>query len=102
MSTAVMLPRNTEEWKRLRRYLKQRAYMRVRRCPYCWRLMARYSETLDHIRPKCRGGTNSCRNTAVVCSECNSRKADRTPFQLMLWALRIVVVACIFRLKWWP
>jgi 5-methylcytosine-specific restriction endonuclease McrA len=37
--------------------------------------------TLDHIRPRSRGGYNTWGNTACACAVCNHRKADRTPHE---------------------
>jgi 5-methylcytosine-specific restriction endonuclease McrA len=34
---------------------------------------------LDHVIPKCAGGTNSDRNLVIACGECNNAKGGRTP-----------------------
>ena len=44
-------------------------------CVYC----GKYGDTVDHIMPKSRGGGNNWGNLATACSDCNWRKADKTP-----------------------
>lgn len=44
-----------------------------RRCVYC---QAR-GETVDHVVPRSRGGTDSWENCVACCVRCNTRKADR-------------------------
>lgn len=46
-----------------------------RRCGYC----AGRADTVDHIRPVSRGGSNTWLNTVASCGPCNQAKADRTP-----------------------
>lgn len=46
------------------------------RCQYC--LSAR-DLTLDHVRPRSRGGNTSWDNLVTACKKCNSRKGDFTP-----------------------
>ncbi len=45
------------------------------RCGYC----GASATTVDHIRPRSRGGRNTWGNTVAACYPCNQRKADRTP-----------------------
>jgi len=44
-------------------------------CAYC----AGHADTIDHVLPRSRGGTNAWSNTVAACSGCNQRKGDRTP-----------------------
>jgi 5-methylcytosine-specific restriction endonuclease McrA len=37
--------------------------------------------TLDHIRPRSRGGRNTWGNTACACAPCNHRKGNRMPHE---------------------
>ena len=46
-----------------------------RRCAYC----GKAASTVDHVRPRSRGGANSWLNTVAACGGCNQRKGDRTP-----------------------
>jgi 5-methylcytosine-specific restriction endonuclease McrA len=54
------------------------------RCAYC----GRRASTVDHVRPRSRGGADSWSNTVASCAECNHRKADRTPEQAEMPLLR--------------
>ena len=54
------------------------------RCGYC----ASWARTVDHIRPRSRGGPNTWNNLIAACAPCNSIKADRTPEEAgmrLLW-----------------
>ncbi|MEU7765107.1 HNH endonuclease [Nocardia sp. NPDC049190] len=57
------------------------------RCGYC----ARWARTVDHIRPRSRGGPNTWSNLVACCAPCNTAKADRTPEEAgmrLLWEPR--------------
>ena len=45
-------------------------------CLYCG---SKKDLTIDHVKPKSRGGDNSWENLATCCSKCNGKKGDRTP-----------------------
>lgn len=54
------------------------------RCGYC----AGWARTVDHIRPRSRGGPNTWANLIACCAPCNTSKADRTPEEAgmrLLW-----------------
>lgn len=54
------------------------------RCGYC----ASWARTVDHIRPRSRGGPNTWGNLIACCAPCNTAKADRTPEEAgmrLLW-----------------
>ncbi|MFD8250233.1 HNH endonuclease [Nocardia sp. NPDC059691] len=54
------------------------------RCGYC----AGSAHTVDHIRPRSRGGPNTWGNLVACCAPCNTAKADRTPEEAgmrLLW-----------------
>lgn len=45
-------------------------------CVYCGTWLA---NTIDHVIPTAKGGTDDPPNIVSACHACNSRKADRTP-----------------------
>ncbi|MEV0107002.1 HNH endonuclease [Nocardia sp. NPDC050799] len=57
------------------------------RCGYC----GADAHTVDHIRPRSRGGPNTWENLIACCVTCNTGKADRTPEEAgmrLLWQPR--------------
>ena len=50
-------------------------------CAYCNKVFPRDELTVDHIIPRCRGGTSNWANTVSACRPCNALKADLTPEQ---------------------
>lgn len=59
-----------------------------RRCGYC----RDPADTIDHIQPSSRGGTNAWTNTVACCYPCNQRKGDRTPAEA---GMRLLVTPVI-------
>lgn len=54
------------------------------RCGYC----SGWARTVDHIKPRSRGGPNTWSNLIAACGPCNTSKADRTPEEAgmrLLW-----------------
>ena len=52
------------------------------RCAYCGKSGERL--TVDHIIPRCRGGTTDFDNCVSCCPACNARKGGRTPSEARL------------------
>ena len=48
------------------------------RCAYCGNEITLNNMTVDHVNPKCNGGSNSYLNCFPSCQRCNSIKADGT------------------------
>lgn len=48
-------------------------------CQYCGNQQRGDQLTIDHVLPRSRGGQSTWSNCVLACSDCNSRKADRTP-----------------------
>jgi 5-methylcytosine-specific restriction endonuclease McrA len=42
-------------------------------CVYC----GVHADTIDHVRPRARGGEHSWTNVVAACARCNHRKGDR-------------------------
>jgi 5-methylcytosine-specific restriction endonuclease McrA len=47
-------------------------------CQYCGIKLEWSSITIDHITPRCRGGTTTWKNCVASCKRCNSKKGSRT------------------------
>ncbi len=57
-------------------WTKQGVLKRDRKqCGYC----GGHADTVDHVLPRSRGGTNAWTNTVAACERCNQAKRDRTP-----------------------
>ena len=62
---------STRAWRELRlRILRRDGY----RCAYC----GEQATTVDHVRPKSRGGTDDPANLVSACPRCNYSKQGRT------------------------
>jgi len=48
-------------------------------CSYCCQKVKPDDCEIDHVIPKSRGGKSCFENSALCCTACNRRKADRTP-----------------------
>lgn len=63
---------NPSRWNAIRvKILERDEYM----CAYC----GRRADTVDHVFPKMRGGTEAGNNLVACCKRCNMSKNDRTP-----------------------
>ena len=63
------------EWQQLRRRLYRR---RKGKCQGCGKQIRYADATLDHIRPKARGGKDHKSNVQILCKACNGLKADKS------------------------
>lgn len=50
-------------------------------CQYCGCRPGTTELTIDHVLPRSQGGTSTWENCVLACTECNARKANRTPEQ---------------------
>jgi len=50
-------------------------------CQYCG---STRNLTIDHVIPRCRGGTDEWQNLTIACSRCNTKKGSKTPEQVGL------------------
>jgi len=48
-------------------------------CQYCGVQPGPEELTIDHVKPRSKGGASSWENCVLACVPCNRRKADRTP-----------------------
>jgi len=47
-------------------------------CQYCFAKLDWVSITVDHVVPRCKGGTTSWKNCVASCKRCNSQKGHRS------------------------
>ena len=57
-------------------------------CQYCKKKLGRGSITIDHVVPRCRGGTTSWKNCVVSCKQCNRDKGSKLPHEVNMKLLK--------------
>jgi 5-methylcytosine-specific restriction endonuclease McrA len=57
-------------------------------CQYCGKKFPTSELSLDHIIPRSRGGGETWDNLVCACTNCNGRKADRTPLEAKMRLIR--------------
>src|SRR6478752_4355425 len=57
-------------------------------CQYCGRVFERKDLNLDHVLPRDRGGPTTWENIVCSCIPCNTKKANRTPFEAGMHLVR--------------
>jgi 5-methylcytosine-specific restriction endonuclease McrA len=49
-------------------------------CQYCLKKFKIADLTIDHIKPKSKGGTDDHENRTLACLNCNQKKGNHSPF----------------------
>ena len=57
-------------------------------CQYCGRKFPTSELSLDHVIPRSRGGGDTWENLVCACTNCNARKADKTPAEARMALIR--------------
>jgi len=74
------------------KFSKQNVFARDRwKCQYCGIKKPATELTYDHVVPRSRGGKTCWENIVTSCSECNSKKGNRTPQQAGMRLKRVPV-----------
>ena len=45
-------------------------------CQYCGKKMSLSNSTLDHVKPRSKGGKFTWENLVIACVKCNGKKSD--------------------------
>ena len=70
-------------------YNRRTIYLRDNNtCQYCGKIKSSEELSLDHVVPRCQGGLTTWENIVVACTDCNSKKAGRTPKQANMKLLK--------------
>lgn len=59
-------------------------------CQYCGEKVDAANATLDHFKPKCKGGTNHKDNLRTACLLCNSIKSGKTYEEAAVYLLKSI------------
>jgi len=54
-------------------------------CIYCLKPIPLNKDTLEHLTPLSRGGTNEFKNLAIACSNCNRSKNNKTYDEFIIY-----------------
>jgi 5-methylcytosine-specific restriction endonuclease McrA len=57
-------------------------------CQYCGKVFERKDLNLDHVIPRDRGGPTTWENIVCSCIQCNTRKANHTPYEAGMHLIR--------------
>jgi len=57
-------------------------------CQYCGKVFERKDLNLDHVVPRDRGGPTTWENIVCSCIACNTKKANRTPYEAAMHLIR--------------
>jgi len=57
-------------------------------CQYCGHKFPTSELSLDHVIPRSRGGGSTWENLVCACTDCNSRKGAKTPFEARMKLIR--------------
>jgi 5-methylcytosine-specific restriction endonuclease McrA len=77
------LPKKEVKFTRLNIFERDR-----NQCQYCGQIFERRDLNLDHVIPRERGGPTTWENIVCSCIRCNTRKANRTPFEAGMQLIR--------------
>jgi 5-methylcytosine-specific restriction endonuclease McrA len=82
LPSVVRLIRRFRRFRREVRYSKQNIFARDQwTCQYCGERRPTNELTQDHVFPRAQGGRTCWENVVTCCTDCNTRKANRTPAQ---------------------
>lgn len=81
-----LFPRNVVKFNRRNIFLRDE-----NRCQYCGHKFPTHQLSLDHVKPKSRGGGTTWENIVCACLKCNVRKGGRTPQEAHMKLRRLPV-----------
>lgn len=74
------------------RFSRDNIYNRDKgKCQYCGDKVSREDFTLDHCKPKSRGGITTFENVVVACFKCNTHKGCKMPEEAGMKLLNVPV-----------
>jgi HNH endonuclease len=80
---AVKSPENLKTWANHDDVMPLRRELLFRRdrymCAYCGTAFSSLNLTIEHVKPRSKGGPDAWTNVVTACRACNQKKDDRTP-----------------------
>ncbi len=87
--TVIRVLRYSKQRREPVKYNRRTVYRRDNfTCQYCGDRPGTKELSMDHVIPRCQGGKTEWENIVVACTDCNSRKAGRTPEQAGMKLIR--------------
>jgi 5-methylcytosine-specific restriction endonuclease McrA len=78
--SVIRLVQRVKVWRNFAKFSRKGVFVRDDHvCQYCAIQFPLGELTLDHVKPKSRGGKRSWTNMVTSCQPCNSKKGDLTP-----------------------
>lgn len=78
--SVIRLVQRVRVWRHHSRFSRKGIFQRDNyTCQYCGEIFTAGKLTLDHVKPKSRGGRKSWTNMVAACGPCNLDKGNRTP-----------------------
>jgi 5-methylcytosine-specific restriction endonuclease McrA len=75
--TGNVIAAKIKKLNRRARLTRYNLYLRDKgKCQYCNDKLSFDESTVDHVIPKCRGGSHTWNNVALACSQCNQKKGS--------------------------
>jgi hypothetical protein len=69
-------------------------------CQYCGKGVDRKTATLDHVKPRSKGGLHTYDNVTTACGECNRKKADKLPVEARMFPKHTPKVPAYVQVAW--
>ena len=75
---SIIVLASYKKLKKIARYSKSNVKLRDNyKCGYCLKRVSKRALTIDHVKPKSKGGRLTWINSISACKSCNHKKADR-------------------------
>lgn len=94
MVPALAITKDYHAFKKGVRFSRVNMYLRdLYQCQYCGETCDHHELTIDHVRPRSKGGKTNWENCVAACVPCNQEKKDnyqkpiREPFKPDYWQL---------------
>ena len=64
--------------------IRQTLLKRDRCCGFCGIMLDKYTITIDHLIPRCLGGSDELNNLVAACKSCNNAKDNMLPLNFII------------------
>ena len=76
---SIIMLRRFHKFQNYVKFSRSNVYLRdMYRCQYCSNIFETKNLTLDHVKPKSKGGQTNWENIVTCCKTCNTNKGSTT------------------------